>query len=148
MLLGGATISTPRASPEEPAQRQRPLRYLIARHENNRLELLTLAAASRGESLSVFGNERAARDFLLGGGFGGGWRVRASTTGELISLLLGHLAGVEIVALDLRPGITTPDDVELRSREEFIEILMSEPLAVPSTALKPSASTLGGGSKR
>ncbi len=56
--------------------------YLIARNENNRLELLTLAATPHGEVLPVFGNEGAARDFLGGGGFGGaggsGGRQRAS----------------------------------------------------------------------
>ena len=55
--------------------------YLIARNENNRLELLTLAATRHGEVLPVFGTERAARDFLRSAGFGDGWsggRVPAS----------------------------------------------------------------------
>jgi hypothetical protein len=120
-------ISTPDASPEEPAHHERQLRYLIARHENYRLELLTLVASSEKGVLPVFGAERAARDFLLGGGFGGGWRVRVSTTGELVSLLLGHPAGVDSVVLDPRPGISTPDDAELRGKKEFIEVIMSEP---------------------
>ena len=119
-------ISAPEASPGEPAHHERPLRYLIARHENNRLELLTLATSSEKAALPVFGTERAARDFLTGGGLGG-WRVRETTTGELVSLLLGHPAGVESVALDPRPGITTPDDAELRGKKEFIEVLMGEP---------------------
>jgi hypothetical protein len=114
-------ISAPEA---EPAHHERPLRYLIARHEHNRLELLTVATSSEGEALPVFGTERAARDFLLGGGFGGGWRVRESTTGELVSLLLGHPAGVESVALDPRPGIATPDDAELQGKKGYIEAIM------------------------
>ena len=117
-------ISAPEA---EPAHHERPLRYLIARHENNRLELLTLATSSDKVALPVFGTERAARDFLLGGGFGGGWRVRESTTGELVSLLLGRPAVVDCVALDPRPGITTPDEAELRGKEGFIEVIMGEP---------------------
>ncbi len=120
-------ISAPDASPEEPAHHKHPLRYLIARHENNRLELLTLVTSSEKEALPVFGTERAARDFLLGGGFGGGWRVRESTTGELVSLLLGHPAGVDSVALDPRPGIPAPDDAELRGKKEFVEVIMGEP---------------------
>ena len=52
------------ASGEHPV----PLRYLIARLENNRLRVLTLAA---GETLPVFGTRRAAHDFLRDGGFGG-----------------------------------------------------------------------------
>jgi hypothetical protein len=113
--------------PGEAASRGRPLRYLIARRENNRLELLTVAATSHGEALPVFGTERAARDFLRRGGFGGGWRVRESTTGELVSLLLGHLAGVDRVALDPRPGLAA---AELRSKNEFIDVLMGEPLVI------------------
>jgi hypothetical protein len=116
-------ISAPEA---EAAHHERPLRYLIARHEHNRLELLTLATSSDKEALPVFGTERAARDFLLGGGFGGGWRVRESTTGELVSLLLGRPAVVDCVALDPRPGIA-PDDAELRGKKGFIEAIMGEP---------------------
>ncbi len=112
----------------EAASHERTLWYLIARHENNRLELLTVAATSRGETLPVFGTERAARDFLRSGGFGGGWWVRESTAGELVSLLLGHLADVESVALDPRPG---PPDAGLpgTSKKEFIDALMGEPFA-------------------
>jgi len=110
----------------EAASRGRPLRYLIARRENNRLELLTLAAMSREEALPVFSTERAARDFLRRGGFGGGWWVRESTTGELVSLLLGHVAGVDCVALDPRPGLVAA--AELRSKKEFIDVLMGGPL--------------------
>jgi hypothetical protein len=51
-------ISAPEA---EAAHHERPLRYLIARHENNRLELLTLATSSDKAALPVFGTERAAR---------------------------------------------------------------------------------------
>lgn len=114
-------ISAPEA---EAAHHERPLRYLIARHEHNRLELLTLATSSDKEALPVFGTERAARDFLLNGGFGGGWRVRESTTGELVSLLLGRPAVVDCVALDPRPGITTPDDAELQGKKGFVDVLM------------------------
>jgi hypothetical protein len=111
----------------EAASREHPLRYLIARRENNRLELLTLAATRCGEVLPVFGTERAARDFLRRGGYGDGWWVRESTTGELVSLLLGHLAGVDRVALDPRPGLPA---AELRSKKEFIDALMGGPLVI------------------
>jgi hypothetical protein len=115
------TISRAEARPEDPAPRERRLRYLIARRANNRLELLTLTAAtSRGEALPVFDTEWAARDFLRRGSFGGAWWVRESTTGELVSLLLGLLSRVERVALDPRPGL----DAELRSKKEFIDALI------------------------
>ncbi len=129
----------------EAASHKRALRYLIARHENNRLELLTLAATSRGEVLPVFGSERAAREFLRGGGFGGWW-VRESSAGELVSLLLGHLADVKSVALDPGPG---PPDTGLpgTSKKEFIDALVGEPFKAPSTVRKSSAGSLSG-SKR
>ena len=109
----------------EAASRERTLRYLIARRENSRLELLTLAATSHGEALPVFGTERAARDFLRRGGYGGGWWVRESTTGELVSLLMGHLADVDRVALDPNPGFSAPEaGVPGTSKKEFIDGLM------------------------
>lgn len=111
----------------EAASHERALRYLIARHQNNRLELLTLAATSRGEALPVFGTERAAREFLRSGGFGGGWWVRESTSGELVSLLMGHPAEIDRVALDPHPA---PDaGLPGTSKREFIDALMSEPFA-------------------
>jgi hypothetical protein len=124
--------SATEASSEEPAYGECSLRYLIARHENNRLELLTLTATYRGEAPPIFGTERAARDFLRGGDFGGGWQVRESTAGELVSLLLGQLAGVDHVALDLRPGHVAPGAAELQStsKKEFIDVLMGESFVV------------------
>ncbi len=140
-----ASVTEP--SSGEPAYRERSLRYLIARHENNRLELFTLAAASRGEALCVFGTERAARDFLQRGGFGGGWAVRESTAGELVSLLLGHLADVEHVALDPRPGLAAPE-LRSTSKKDFIDVLMGESSEAPSTMRKPPGSASSGGPKR
>ena len=104
-----------------------PLRYLIARLENNKLRVLTLAA---GETLPVFGNRRAAHDFLRDGGFGGGWRVRESTAGELISLLMGHLADVEIIALDPRSDLALSGArPKVTSKRDFITALMDGPLS-------------------
>jgi hypothetical protein len=117
------------AAEEAPPPRERRLRYLIARRASNRLQLLTLAATSGKEALPVFGTERAARDFLRHGGWGGAWWVRVSTTGELVSLLLGHLAGVDRVVLDPRPGLAA----ELRNKKEFIDALMGEPFKVSYT---------------
>ena len=120
-------ISAEEASPGESPYHGRPLRYLIARRENTGLELLTLAAKPCGEALPVFGTERAARDFLRRGGFGGDWWVRESTTGELVSLLFGYFT-VDRVTLDPPPG---PDEADLpsTSKKEFIAVLMGEPLA-------------------
>jgi hypothetical protein len=120
-------ISAAEESPGETVYHVGSLRYLIARRENTGLELLTLAAKPCGEALPVFGTERAARDFLRRGGFGGDWWVRESSTGELVSLLFGYLT-VDRVALDPPSG---PDEAELpsTSKKEFIAALMGEPLA-------------------
>jgi hypothetical protein len=88
-----------------------PLRYLIARLENNRLRVLTLAA---GETLPVFGTRQ----------------VRESTAGELISLLMGHLADVEIIALDPRSDLTVSGlSQKGTSKRDFITALMGGPLS-------------------
>ena len=89
---------------------------------------MTLAATPHGEVLPVFGTEGAARDFLGGGGFGGGWWVRGSTSGELVSLLLGHLADVESVALDPLPGALGAG-LRGTSKMEFVDALVGEPFA-------------------
>jgi hypothetical protein len=101
------------------------LRYLIARHEHNRLELLTVATKPSGQTLPVFCTERAARDFLRRGGFGGNWWVRESTVGELVSLLFVHLA-VDRVALDPPSELAATGEAELpsTSKEKFIAVLM------------------------
>ena len=106
-----------------------PVRYLIARLENNRLRVLTLTAGSRGETLPIFGTGQAAHDFLRRGGFGGGWRVRESTAGELISLLMGDLADVESIALDPRPELAVAD-LRSTSKRDFISTLMGGPLLI------------------
>jgi hypothetical protein len=72
-----------------------------------------------------------ARDFLWRGGWESGWGVRESTTGEPVSLLSGHVADVEGVALDPRPGTVAYDDVELWCTREFIELLVSEHFISP-----------------
>jgi hypothetical protein len=104
-----------------------PLRYLIARLENNRLRVLTVAA---GETLPVFSTWRAAHDFLRDGGFGGGWQVRESTAGELISRLMGQLAEVEFVALDPRSDLTVSGvSPKGTSKRDFITALMGGQLS-------------------
>ena len=59
-------VSAAEISPREAGRREGPSRlwYLIARREGNRLEVLTLAAQPRGETLPVFASAGTARDFL------------------------------------------------------------------------------------
>jgi hypothetical protein len=126
-------ISVARISPQGTGGREGPsrLRYLIARREGNRLEVLTLAARPRRETLPVFTGAGAARDFLRY--VGEDWRVRESTTGELVSLLMGCLPHVERIVLDpvfgIVGGATEPRST---TKEEFVAALMGERLAAPA----------------
>ena len=59
------------------------------------------------QALPVFSGEGEAEMFVwLGGAFEDGWRVRASSAGELVSILYGPCAGVGRVALDPSPEMT------------------------------------------
>src|SRR3712207_6704219 len=101
--------------------------YTTLFRSSNRLEPSTLAARPSEEILPVFGVAGAARDFLRRGGLGGGWRVRKSTAGELVSLLLGCLPRVDRVALDPAAGDAQPRSAD---KKKFVAALMSEPLAI------------------
>jgi hypothetical protein len=118
------------AEEEETRGSASTVRYLIARREGTRLEVLTLCAQAGGEALPVFETEGTALAFLRSGGLGGGWRVRESTAGELVSLLVGHLPRVDLVVLDPALGVVAEDAEQLSaSKKEFVEALMGEPLA-------------------
>ena len=123
-------------SPAEPAPRETeiplveyavPMRYLIASQKDDRLTLLTLAGTPRGRALPVFDTRRAAREYLRLGGLVG-WRVRESTVGELVSILLGPLAGVERVLVSPSPYPDVFEDGV--GRKEFVAALLDEPLLV------------------
>ena len=128
-------LSAAQISPREVGRREGSSRlwYLIARREGNRLEVLTLAAQPRGVALPVFASAGTARDFLRCGCACGDWRLRESTAGELISLLMGHLLHVDRIVLDPVFGVST-GDTELRSasKQEFVAALMGERLAAPT----------------
>lgn len=106
------------------------VQYLIVRNDNNRLDVLTLP--TDGEySLPVFSNEIAARAFVRSNHFGEeGWHVRESTAGELISLLMGHIADVELVAMNPMSNDTNGEIVEPKivDKRDFIGSLMKEPI--------------------
>ena len=125
-------LSATEASPRGAGHRGGPslLRYLIARREGNRLEVLTLDAQPCREILPVFTTAGAAWDFLRSGGVGGDWRARVSTAGELVSLLVGHLPHVDLVILDPTLGIVARDaEQRSASKKEFVDTLIGEPLA-------------------
>lgn len=105
------------------------VRYLIACQDNNRLNLLTIPM-DEGDSLPVFSSELAARTFLRFNRCGSEWRVRESTAGELISLLMGHIADVGLVTLDPPAAGSDSDAVatEVINKRDFIGTLMREPI--------------------
>lgn len=105
------------------------VRYLIVCNDDNRLKLFTLPADS-GESLPVFDSEQAAEKFLRLNQCGAEWHVRESTAGELISLLMGHIADVEQISLNPPPKDTKNPVVvpETLDKRDFIGSLMKEPI--------------------
>jgi hypothetical protein len=107
--------------------------YLIARREGNRLEVLTLAGQPHRDILPVFATAGAAWDFLRRGGAGGDWRVRESTAGELVSILVGHLPHVDRIILDPVFGVSAGDaEPQSSSKKEFVSALLGEPLGAPA----------------
>ncbi len=110
--------------------RRRPVRlhYVVGRDGEKGLELLRmpLEEMEEGEVLPVFSAGWAARGYLFAEAPGGGWYVRASTPGELASLLLSRCAGVEWVALDPRPGpCSGAEAATVTPRESFVDYLLA-----------------------
>jgi hypothetical protein len=97
--------------------------WLIAEYRTGRLEVLRTTLASGAEALPVFSFEEEARVFLEFGALDGGWRVRVTTVGELISILYGPCAGVDRVALDPLPGpfVEAPTALAGMGRDAFME---------------------------
>jgi len=77
--------------------------WLIARYRTGGIEVLRIALTSGEEALPVFSFEDEAKMFLKLGTSCGGWRVRVTTVGELVSVLFGPCAGVGRVVLDPLP---------------------------------------------
>jgi hypothetical protein len=118
----------------EQASRRRPGRapgsayWLIARNENGRLKVLTSDLAGGEETLPVFSHEEEAEMFLKLREVGfDGWRARESTAGELISVLYGPCASVELAALDPLPKMFAQRTLGLvsLSRERFMDLVLS-----------------------
>lgn len=105
------------------------VRYLLVRHTHHRMHVLTSSVENEA-ALPVFSTEQAAWNFLRSGAFGMEWHVRGSTAGELISMLMGHIADVEMVVLDPSCGLAADEDAPLEclSKETFIGSLMKEPM--------------------
>ena len=117
--------------------------WLIAIPAHGWREVLTIDAG--GETvLPVFSFKEEGEFFLGLEGTEADWWIRETTTGELVSLLLGLYARVDKVALDPLPGLGEREIVELVStgRRHFVRHLMGE-VAAHSERKIPSGRETG-----
>jgi hypothetical protein len=90
------------------------------------LELLTLDLDGTGEALPVFSFEEEAEMFLWLQRTEGGWEVRETAPGQLVSILYGPCADVGKVMLDPLPEIGLSMQISLlgMDRNDFVESVM------------------------
>jgi hypothetical protein len=104
--------------------------WLVVRRAHGRMEVLTIDAG--GETvLPVFSFQEKGGFFLSLEAAEADWWPRKTTTGELVSLLLGLCARVDKVALDPLPSLGEREIIGLVStgRRRFVRHLMSEDTA-------------------
>jgi hypothetical protein len=112
--------------------------WLIVTRAHGRMEVLTIDAG--GETvLPVFSHQEEGEFFLSLETTEADWWPRETTTGELVSLLLGLCARVDMVALDPLPSLREREIVELVStgRRHFVHHLLGE-VTAHSERDKPS----------
>lgn|SRR5829696_5147239 len=97
--------------------------WLIVRDTASEIEVLTLEVGGGQETLPVFGSKKAAMKMLPPSG---GWRVRKTGGGELISILYGPCSDVTLVAVNPSPELVEARMVELVSekRSGFLDMLL------------------------
>jgi len=97
--------------------------WLIVKDTVREMEILTLDVRGCPRTLPVFGSEDTAMRMLP---LSGGWRVRKTGGGELISVLCGPCSGAARVALDPFPGLVDSGMVELVSTgsDVFLDLLL------------------------
>ena len=99
--------------------------WLIVTRSHGRMEVLTIDAG--GETvLPVFSFQEEGEFFLSLEAVEADWWLRETTTGELVSLLLGLCARVDKVALDPLPSLGKREIIGLVStgRRHFVRYLM------------------------
>jgi hypothetical protein len=104
-------------------------------------DLLTVDLDSTGEALPVFSFDEEAEMFLWLQTAEGGWEVRETTPGQLISILYGPCADVGRVMLDPLPEIGAHMQISLlgMDRNDFVESVMGARSL--ETPYKPSKRT-------
>ena len=106
--------------------------WLVVRHEDRQMEVLMVGCSSE-QALPVFSDEGEAEMFVwLEGAFEHDWRVRETSSGELVSILYGPCAGVGRVALDPSPEMVGIGSVSLVSvtRERFLSWILNSPCSI------------------
>ena len=103
--------------------------WVIAKDAKDRfgqLDLLTVDLDGTGEALPVFSFEEEAEMFLWLQTTEGGWEVRETTPGQLVSILYGPCADVGRVMLDPLPEIGAHMQISLlgMDRNDFVESAM------------------------
>ena len=95
------------------------------------MELLTTSLADGQRVLPVFSFEEEAKLYLHLG-IPGGWRVRQTEGGELLSLLYCLCNKVDLVALDPMSAVETNvmDRLVSLERERFMDILLRKETSV------------------
>ncbi len=106
--------------------------WLIATRAHSWREVLTIDAGGQAV-LPVFSFQEEGELFLCLEATEADWWPRETTTGELVSLLLGLCAGVDKVALDPLPGLGEREFIVLAStgRRHFVRHLLGEVTALP-----------------
>ena len=104
---------------------------------------MLLADCGGEQALPIFSGEGEAEMFVwLGGAFEDGWRVRETSSGELVSILYGPCAGVGRVALDPSPEMAAETLRQASvSRKRFASWIVDRPRSYSPRAY---VATLGG----
>jgi hypothetical protein len=117
--------------------------WLIVTRSHAGMEVLTIDTG--GEIvLPLFSSQEEGEFYLAHQSASVASRLRETTTGELVSLLLGLCARVDTVALDPLPDLEEREIVELVStgRRDFVHHLLGE-VTAHSERDKPSARKTG-----
>ena len=112
--------------------------WLVAKDGHLCKDLLTVNCGG-GRALPVFSGECEAEMFVwLGGSSQDGWRVRETSTGELVSILCGPYATVGNVALDPTPKMVKAEMIGLVivARKRFLDRIVAPGRRMPVTAAK------------
>jgi hypothetical protein len=108
--------------PLERAKMESTSLWIIVHQRCSGLEVLTGGC----HVLSVFSSRKEAETYLLLEGACGGWQVRETTCGELVSVLYGPCRNVEHVALDPLPDMV--ERVSLSCKAFVGTLLASAPI--------------------